>query len=158
MEIVTDRLIIKDTNKSDVDLLLKMDKQEVTQMYLGGIKNKTKEERILFLEKKENKLKDGIAYPLTVFLKDGTPLGFIDLKQVDDKYELSYIFDYDYCNNGYCTEACKIVLDKLNINKVFAYSLKENNSSRRVLEKLNFKYIETVIRDDSEFLYYEREV
>ena len=158
MEIVTDRLIIKETTINDVELLLKMDKQEETQRFLGGVKNKTKEERIAFLDKKEKKLKDGIAYPFTVFLKDDTRVGFIDLKKVDDIYELSYIFDFDYCNNGYCTEACKIVLDTLNINKVFAYSLKDNNNSRRVLEKLGFKYINTVNRDNSEFLYYEREV
>ena len=158
LPLTTDRLIIKNTTKEDVDLLLKMDKQEITQKYLGGIKNKTKDERLIFLEKKENKYKDGIAYPLTVFLKDGTRIGFIDIKPVDEKLELSYIFDYDSCNKGYCTEACKKILDSIDNKVIFAYSLKDNESSRRVLEKLGFKYIETVKRDDIEFLYYEREV
>ena len=41
----TERLIIKKTSIYDVELILKMDKQEITQKYLGGIKTKTKEER-----------------------------------------------------------------------------------------------------------------
>ena len=44
----TERLIIRKTSIEDVDLILKMDKQEITQKYLGGIKEKSKEERIVF--------------------------------------------------------------------------------------------------------------
>ena len=44
---------LRRTTIEDVDLLLKLDKQPSTQKYLGGIKNKTKDERILFLTKKE---------------------------------------------------------------------------------------------------------
>jgi RimJ/RimL family protein N-acetyltransferase len=91
----TERLIIKPTTINDIDLLLKMDKQEITQKYLGGIKNKTREERIEFLKKKSN------SY--TVYLKDNTPTGFIEINKNN---ELGYIFDYAYCNKGYCTEAC----------------------------------------------------
>ena len=152
LPIETDRLIIKGTSKEDVELLLKMDKQEETQRYLGGIKNKTREERLDFLEKKENKLKEGLSFPLTVILKDGTKVGFIGLSE---EGELSYIFDYDYCNNGYCTEACNRLIDigfnELGFDIIFAESLEENKSSRRVLEKLGFKYIKT----NDNFLYYE---
>ena len=35
----TNRLIIKQTSCIDIDLILKMDKQEETQKFLGGIKN-----------------------------------------------------------------------------------------------------------------------
>ena len=33
---------LKRTTIDDVDLLLKMDKQKETQMYLGGVKNKSR--------------------------------------------------------------------------------------------------------------------
>jgi len=158
----TDRLTIRETTKEDVDLLLKMDKQEITQKYLGGVKNKSKEERISFLEKKENKLKNVLSYPFTVLLKDGTPLGFIELKLDGDKAELSYIFDFEHSNKGYCTEACKKIIDiafnELDIKTIYAYSLDDNINSKRVLEKLDFKYIETVNRDDTSFLYYEKSI
>lgn len=48
----TKRLIIRPTSTEDIDLILKMDKQVETQIYLGGTKNKSKEERLSFLEKK----------------------------------------------------------------------------------------------------------
>ena len=44
----TERLVIRKTLLKDVDLLLKIDKQEITQKYLGGIKNKTRKERLEF--------------------------------------------------------------------------------------------------------------
>jgi ribosomal-protein-alanine N-acetyltransferase len=148
----TDRLIIIPTSINDIDLILKMDKQEVTQKFLGGIKHKTKEERIEFLKKKTNSL--------TICLKDNTKIGFIDFKiNNDNSAVLSYIFDYDYCNQGYCTESCQLLIDiafkKLNINKIYADTIKDNESSKRVLDKLNFKYIGTRNEDNNILLEYE---
>ena len=82
---------------------------------------------------------------LTICLKDNTPIGFIGFKKVDNKAELSYLFDYDYCNKGYCTEACKRLLeygfDELGLDEIYADTIKDNNSSKRVLEKLGFEQV-----------------
>lgn len=165
----TERLIIRQTIVEDVDMLLKMDKQEITQRYLGGIKNKTREERILFLEKKLLKSKNNQLGSLTVCLLDETPIGFLEfnINRNDDVAEISYIFDLDYCRKGYCTEACRKIIDvgfdKLKLNKIFADTIDCNNSSKRVLEKLGFKlkgtkskesYVEAINRY-SLFLDYE---
>ncbi len=145
LPIRTRRLILRPTSTLDVDMMLKMDKQEVTQKFLGGVKNKTREERIAFLEKKASKFKEGLAGSLTVCLKDETPIGITGLSIDEDNNtgELGYLFDYDYTNKGYCTEACKklveIGFDKLKLNRIHADTIKGNNSSIRVLEKLNFK-------------------
>lgn len=140
----TDRLIIKPTSTIDIDMILKMDQQEKTQMFLGGIKNKTREERIKFLEKKASKFENGEAGSLTVYLKDGTPIGFtgLSIDEGNNNAEISYIFDLDYCNNGYCTEASKelirVAFEELELNKVFADTIEGNESSKKVLEKLGF--------------------
>ena len=145
LPIETERLIIKSSSIKDIDLILKMDNQETTQAYLGNIKTKSREERILFLKKKEDKDKKGYASSLTVYLKDRTPIGFLELSinEINNKGKISYIFDADYCNKGYCTEACKELLNigfnKLNLNKIIADTIEGNNSSKRVLEKLGFK-------------------
>ena len=149
----TKRLVIRPTLIEDVDLISKMDKQEITQAFLGGIKNKTKEERITFLKKKANRM-------LTICLKDGNPIGFLGLNtdETNINAELSYIFDYDYCNKGYCTEACEKLIDigfnKLKLNKIYANTIEGNNSSKRVLEKLNFKLEGVRRKDNREFLDY----
>ena len=56
LPIYTERLKIIETSIDDIDLILKMDKQESTQKYLGGIKDKSREERIEFLKNKKNSL------------------------------------------------------------------------------------------------------
>lgn len=156
----TERLIIKFTTLNDVSLLLKMDKQKMTQLYLGGVRNKTKEERLIFLENKISKFKEENCASLTIFLKNNTPIGFIDLCiNENNNAKISYIFDYDYCNKGYCTEACRKLLyigfNILKLNKIFADVVQENKSSKRVLEKLGFKLKNIHINNNIGFLDYE---
>ena len=154
LPIETDRLIINNTTIEDIDLILKLDKQEVTQKFLGGIKNKSKEERIEFLKNKDS---------LTVSLKDNTKIGFIGLKIDKDNNsgELSYIFDYDYSSMGYCTEACQKIIDiciLLGLDFISAETIKENNSSKRVLEKLGFLYQNETIKDNVVFMHYKKKL
>jgi len=141
LPIKTDRLIIRKISKDDVEFLLKTDKQENTQLYLGGIKDKSKEDRQLFIDNKIEKYNSNKSTPLTVCIND-KPIGFIEFLNNDNNLELSYIFDSDYWNNGYCTEACKelinILFNEMNMNYLFARSIEGNNSSMRVLEKLGF--------------------
>ena len=148
LPIKTERLVIRKTTKKDIDFILKIDKQEDTQKFLGGIKNKTREERLIFLEKKEQ------GSSLTVYLND-VPIGFFGIKLNSDGAELSYIFDSDYTCKGYCTEVVKEAIDisfnKLNLNKLYAYCKEENIASIKVLEKNGFK--ENGTKD--EFIYYE---
>ena len=143
---------LRRTTIEDVDLLLKLDKQPSTQKYLGGIKNKTKDERILLLTKKQlNKN----AY--TVLL-DNILIGFVELKVSGEYGVVSYIFDCEYWGNGYATDSIKQLLDKafneLKLNYVLAHTLYDNIASRRVLEKNNFSYNTKVIKNGSEFLEY----
>jgi len=142
----TERLIIRKTSVDDVDMILKMDKQEETQEFLGGIKDKSREDRIKFLKKKEDKFNDGIIGSLTVCLKDNTPIGFLgfDIDNTNNNAEISYIFDLDYCNKGYCSEACKKLIDiafnKIGLNRIYADTIEGNIASVKVLEKMNFKH------------------
>ena len=148
LPIHTERLKIVNTSVDDIDLILKMDKQDCTQKYLGGIKNKSREERLEFLSNKKNSL--------TVSLNN-VRIGFVGLKINEDKAEISYIFDCDYTGEGYCSEVVKVLVDiafsKLNLNKVYAYTKNENIASIKVLTKNGF------IKKDmnEEFIYYEIE-
>ena len=156
----TKRLIIRKISIEDVNMFLKIDKQEKTQNYLGGIKNKTREERIAFIEKKLEKFDKGLAGQLTVCLKDGTPIGLIGLNIFEETNtgEIGYIFDYDYCNKGYCSEACQKLLEigfnRLNLKSISADTVDGNASSKRVLEKLGFVYQDSFIKDSIAFLLY----
>lgn len=159
----TTRLIIKPTSKEDIDLLLKLDKQKETQKYLGGIKNKTKEERLLFLDKKELKIKAGLVSSLTVFLKENKiPIAFIGFS-IDENLnsaEISYIFDYDYTKKGYCTEVVEklisIGFENLNLDKIIADMVLGNDNSKKLLTKLGFT--KTGIRQEANTTFEEYEL
>ena len=140
----TERLIIRKVSIDDVDLMLKMDKQEVTQKYLGGVKNKTRDERIEFLRKKENRFNEGHAGQLTVCLSDGTPIGFtgLSIHENDSNAEISYLFDSDFTGKGYCTESSKELLrvgfKELKLHKIYGDTIEGNVSSIKVFERLGF--------------------
>lgn len=149
----TDRLILNPTSLEDVDLLLKIDGQEEAQKFLGGIKDKSREERLLFLQKK---LENPNSYSFTVSLKDGTKIGFVGFKLIDKTADISYLFDADYYNQGYCTEACRKMMDyaleHYLIEKFTANTVIDHKSSQRVLTKIGF--VEE--HRDSEFIYYNK--
>ena len=149
LPIHTDRLILKQTSRDDVDLILKMDKQESTQKFLGGIKNKSRDERIEFLDRKHNN-----GNSLTVML-DNVSIGFVGLKVTDNIGEVSYIFDSDYTGNGYASECVskliEIGFNKLYLDKIIAESKEDNIASRKVLLKNGF-----IEKDkNEEFIIYE---
>ena len=58
--------------------------------------------------------------------------------------ELGYWVGEQYQRQGYATEACKILIKRafvdLNIERIYATYKKENIASKRVLEKLGFRY------------------
>ena len=144
LPIHTDRLEIKQTTVDDIDLILKMDKQEETQKFLGGIKNKSREERVLFLEKKNLN-----GESLTVFYEN-IPIGFIGIKINGCEMEISYIFDVDYTGRGFCSEVVQkltdIIFNKLEINRIYANSKEENLSSQKVL--LKNKFVKKCFKDN----------
>lgn len=163
LPIETERLIIRETVMEDVDLLLKLDKQEITQKFLGGIKNKTKDERLEFIKKKVNNFENGIVSSLTVCLKDeNIAIGFLGFKIDEEKMdaEISYLFDYDYTKVGYCSECVekllKVGFKNLELCKIYADTIEENISSRKVLEKFGFRLVSTRKNQDNyTFIDYE---
>ena len=62
----------------------------------------------------------------------------------DESAELGYWIAEEYWGNGYAVEASEILIEHafrdLNVKTIFATYKTENNRSKRVLEKLGFKY------------------
>ena len=146
----TERLHIRPTYVTDVSLLLKTDHQEETQKFLGGLKDYSLEEREEFLKEI---ISSPDSYPYTVWLED-IPIGFVQIKKLQDDYGLSYLFDYDYWKKGYCTEAVKKILFEsfpISWNRMVAMTFPENKNSIRVLEKAGFQ----VHSQNDEFMIYE---
>nr|WP_278319531.1 GNAT family N-acetyltransferase [Clostridium tepidiprofundi] len=134
---------MRKTMLSDTQLLLKMDKSENVQMFLGGIKNTTLSEREKFIQKRIDKFDRGIIGMLTVVLKTTSEaIGFLnfDINESSNNAELSYIFDFDYWNRGYVLliENGGSASDAMHIASEFVGSLKiERNAIPAVVLTFN---------------------
>ncbi|MBA2174872.1 GNAT family N-acetyltransferase [Halobacillus locisalis] len=94
------------------------------------------------------------AFPFAVILKGEDQLIGTMTLRVDDlhnKGELAYWIGKDYWNNGYATEASKIVIDfgfkKQNLNRIWAPVMTKNKASGKVMQKVGLKYEGTLKQD-----------
>ena len=75
---------------------------------------------------------------------DDTNIGYIQLINIGENWEIGYHIAKIFTNNGYATEAVKLFLTYLkrtNLKEIYGIALSANKSSRRVLEKCGFKLI-----------------
>ena len=98
-----------------------------------------------------DRISEGRAYEFGIFLNDNTYIGNCELNIVEEDKKSAYIgyfIDPKYWGNGYATEAStemiKFGFEQLNLNKIIGRCKKENIRSKKVLEKLGFKYEKTV--------------
>ena len=67
--------------------------------------------------------------------------------QKENEKELGFWLGKKYWNQGYATEACKLILDygfnELKLDKIWSVHFIDNLKSKRVQEKCNFKYSNT---------------
>jgi RimJ/RimL family protein N-acetyltransferase len=85
--------------------------------------------------------KTSIAYAVCT-QPDGKLVGCIGLNIVEKNYRasLGYWMGVDYWGNGYCTEACKAVLEfafaTLHLNRIEAFHVVHNPASGAVMKKI----------------------
>lgn len=88
-----------------------------------------------------------------MFIKEtNTPIGNIIFDRYDDtnkSLEVSYNLHPDYWGNGYMVEALIKLMDyiysNLNIDNIICGYAEENNKSKRVSEKIGFKYYDEFV-------------
>ena len=85
-------------------------------------------------------------YHIFLVCQEETPVGSTSIKDIDlegRKAELGYWIAPEYQDNGYATEAADLCLthafDELGLHKVWARTVGDNETSKRVLEKLGFQ-------------------
>jgi len=90
-------------------------------------------------------------YP--IFLKDKNILigfsGFLEFEYLNqNEYEFGFIIANNFWGQGYATEIGQAQIDfafkNLQLEQIFSLTNKENISSKKVLDKLNMKYIDKI--------------
>lgn len=89
----------------------------------------------------------------SIFLKNiNVFVGYVGFhREEDGDYEIEFYVSKEYRRNGYCEEACKVVMKQifhegisvdgeiLSVDKLYAVTMIENEPTIRLLEKLGFR-------------------
>lgn len=77
-----------------------------------------------------------------VLLKTGENIGYVQLVNIGEGWELGYHIAKAYTGKGYATEAAGAFLpamaEKYHLNEIYGICLLDNRASARVMEKLGF--------------------
>ena len=93
--------------------------------------------------------KEGPFIYAVIRKSDNANIGYIQLVQIEEGWEIGYHIAKAYTGNGYATEAVNLYVEHLkkntDIKEIYGVALADNFASRRVLEKCGFKlYFEGV--------------
>ena len=146
MILKTERLILRPWRKEDAECLYHFAKNPKIGPIAGWPPHKSVEESLEIIN---TVFFFFLTYAITI---DDNAIGCVGLLFYPDTnhywdgegVELGYWIGEEYWGQGLVVEACKAVLkhafEDLKINKIHASFRYENHQSKRVLEKLGFKY------------------
>ncbi len=84
-------------------------------------------------------------YVYPVLLKTGENIGYVQLIQIEEGWEIGYHIAAAYTKKGYATEAIKAflpyIMDKMKLQVVYGVCIDENIASRIVMENCGFEKI-----------------
>jgi RimJ/RimL family protein N-acetyltransferase len=148
----TDRLILREFNKGDVDFILELVNAENWIQYIGDRNIKNPAQAQAYIEKSLVKSYKDHGYGLwQVQLKDAkTPIGMCGLvnrKGLDD-IDIGFAILPRFCKKGYALEAAKATMkyakNSLNIQRVIAINDESNQASIQLLNKIGLYYKKTM--------------
>ena len=153
--IETKRLILRPFTMEDVEPSYQMNLDPEITKYTGDggvIDRETMRRRIKGVVEGDYK-KYGFGRFALEDKVTGEFIGFSGLKYLDDYQfiDLGYRLKKSYWGKGIATESCIASLDfafnTLNLNELYAFAIKENKGSIRVLEKLGFNFEKEIVDD-----------
>lgn len=155
-DIETERLILRDASVDDAEDMFEYAKLEEVTKYLSwkphlSVKDS---EKILEMLSKEAKEKDSYVLKAIVLKENDKMIGTIDARIFGDGLkdaEFGYCLNPKYWNKGYMSEALKAFIQALHkehgVENVFGSFERENIASKRVMQKNEMYYYETVRRN-----------
>lgn len=142
--------------KKDDDYFLHLlNKDEEVMKYIGP--TKTREESSDYFRLAKAISTENFGYRIAIEKQSAEFVGWFVLKHLDqtNQIELGYRLMKKYWGKGYATEGSERMIefafDKLNIERLVAVTMPQNDASQKVLDKLGFRFI-------SEATYYENKL
>lgn len=155
-DIQTERLILRDASVSDAEDMFEYAKLEEVTKHLSWKPHQIVKdsEKILDALSKEAKEKDTYVLKAIVLKVNNKMIGTIDARifgEGQKDAEFGYCLNPKYWNKGYMSEALKAFMEALHkecgIENIFGSFERENIASKRVMQKNEMYYYETVKRN-----------
>lgn len=155
-DIETERLILRDASVDDAEDMFEYAKLEEVTKYLSwkphiSVKDS---EKILEMLSKEAMEKDSYVLKAIILKENDKMIGTIDARIFGDGLkdaEFGYCLNPKYWKQGYMSEALKAFMEALHkehrIENIFGSFERENIASKRVMQKNEMYYYETVKRN-----------
>jgi len=165
--IETERLLLREIQMSDVDGMFELDSNPNVHLFVGNKPVKSIEESIGYVKNVQQQYKDfGIGRWAVILKETNEFLGWSGIKFITneinnhkDFYEIGYRFIEKHWGKGYATEAGKAFIDyAFNVMKVdalYAYADAGNENSRKILEKLGLRYVNSFEYEEELEVWYE---
>lgn len=142
--IVTPRLRGERLDEAHLPFLIRMNADPVTMSPIGGVRSEA-DTREYLRRNLEHWREHGFG--IWIVTHDGRPVGragFRRSRHLDrDEVELAYAFVADAWGQGFATEFCEHALRHAPEPRIVAITRPGNAASRRVMEKLGFRFEST---------------
>lgn len=162
----TPRLLFRLIKASDAEAMFEMDSDPEVHLYLGNNPLKHIDECYPIIENLQWQYNEfGMARMAVILKETGEFLGWAGLKRernLPDRgifIDLGYRFIQKHWGKGYASEAAQAWVDYgfdvLKLEKINAFIDVDNLASRKVIEKVGLKFIETFDFEGTEEAWYE---
>ena len=145
--IETDRLVLREITLNDKEALFRLHSNPEVQKYTGEAVVKSVDEIAEAIKSRTINYKKYGYGRWAAILKDGNQfVGWAGLAYLPefDEIDLGYRFLPEYWGMGLATEASHAILKygfyTLKLEKIIAIAMKENQASKRVMEKVGMKF------------------
>ncbi|MFW0737958.1 GNAT family N-acetyltransferase [Flavobacterium sp. T12S277] len=165
--IETERLLLRELLLSDVDGMFELDSNPNVQRFVGNKPVKEIEESVAMIKHIQGQYEAYGTGRWAVILKETNEfLGWSGIKFITteinnhkDFYEIGYRFIEKHWGKGYATEAgiafVNYAFDVIKAETLYAYADEGNKDSRKALEKLGFRYVNSFEYEGELEVWYE---
>lgn len=164
--IETERLLLREMLPTDDLGMFELDSNPAVHLYLGNnpVKSIEKSREMIAIIRQQY-LENGIGRWAVILKETGEFIGWSGLKLEKNVnghqtyYDLGYRFIQKYWGKGYAFETAKAFVDfgfnEMQLPVINAYADFDNLNSRKVLEKVGMKFVNSFELDGVEEVWYE---
>lgn len=165
--IETERLLLRELLLTDADGMFELDSNPNVHLFVGNKPVRDISESLDQIINIQQQYKDFGTGRWAVVLKEtGEFIGWSGIKFIKneinnhkDFYEIGYRFIERHWGKGYATEAGKAFMDQafneMKVDAIYAYADAGNGNSRRILEKLGLRYVNSFEYEGESEVWYE---